>query len=80
MSFVSQFKAQAKVMAGDLRHRKIIRTALRNYEILVEVINGFPFYFRRKLPRALPVLKRRLALVADNLVIAQRGANDFAMT
>ena len=34
MSFVSQFKAQAKVMAGDLRHRKIIRTALRNYEIV----------------------------------------------
>ena len=24
MSFVSQFKAQARVMAGDLRHRKII--------------------------------------------------------
>ena len=37
MSFVSQFKAQAKVMAGDLRHRKIIRTALRNYEIVRDV-------------------------------------------
>src|ERR1700761_3506138 len=37
MSFVSEFKAQAKVMAGDLRHRKIIRTALRNYEIVRDV-------------------------------------------
>ncbi len=34
MSFVSQFKAQAKVMASDLRHRRIIRTALSNYEIV----------------------------------------------
>jgi L-lactate dehydrogenase complex protein LldF len=34
MSFVSQFKAQASVMAKDLRHRKIIRTALGNYEIV----------------------------------------------
>src|SRR5882724_2493580 len=33
MTFVSQFMKQARVMAGDLRHRKIIRTALANYEI-----------------------------------------------
>jgi L-lactate dehydrogenase complex protein LldF len=34
MSFVSQFKSAAGVMTKDLRHRKIIRTALRNYEIV----------------------------------------------
>ena len=34
MSFVSQFKSAAGVMAKDLRHRKIIRTALRNYEVV----------------------------------------------
>jgi L-lactate dehydrogenase complex protein LldF len=34
MSFVSQFKSAASVMAKDLRHRKIIRTALGNYEIV----------------------------------------------
>src|SRR5471030_121804 len=33
MTFVSQFMKQARVMAGDLRHRKIIRAALGNYEI-----------------------------------------------
>ena len=32
MSFVSQFKSAATVMAKDLRHRKIIRTALGKYE------------------------------------------------
>ena len=34
MSFVSQFKAAASVMTKDLRHRRIIRTALGNYEIV----------------------------------------------
>src|ERR1700744_3062570 len=34
MSFVSQFKNRADIMTRDLRHRKIIRTALRNYEIV----------------------------------------------
>ncbi len=34
MTFVSQFMKQARVMAGDLRHRKIIRTALGNYYIV----------------------------------------------
>src|ERR1700691_2820769 len=33
MNFVSQFKSAAAVMTKDLRHRKIIRTALGNYEI-----------------------------------------------
>src|SRR5450432_177988 len=33
MSFVAKFLKDARVMAGDLRHRKIIRTALGNYEI-----------------------------------------------
>jgi L-lactate dehydrogenase complex protein LldF len=33
MTFVSQFMKQARVMAGDLRHRQIIRAALGNYEI-----------------------------------------------
>ena len=31
--FAKQFIRQARVMAGDLRHRAIIRTALGNYEI-----------------------------------------------
>ena len=34
MTFVSQFLKQARVMTHDLRHRKIIRTALGNYEIV----------------------------------------------
>lgn len=34
MTFVSQFKNRARVMAKDLRHRNIIRTALSNYEIV----------------------------------------------
>lgn len=33
MTFATQFLQRARVMAGDLRHRKIIRTALGNYEI-----------------------------------------------
>ncbi len=33
-TFASQFLKQARVMAADLRHRKIIRTALTNYEIV----------------------------------------------
>ena len=33
MSFVEQFLKDARVMSSDLRHRKIIRTALGNYEI-----------------------------------------------
>src|SRR5580692_13088959 len=33
MTAVEQFLADAKVMSADLRHRKIIRTALGNYEI-----------------------------------------------
>jgi len=33
MTPVSQFLKDARVMAADLRHRKIIRTALGNYEI-----------------------------------------------
>jgi L-lactate dehydrogenase complex protein LldF len=33
MTFVSQFMKQARVMAGDLRHRQIIRAALGNYKI-----------------------------------------------
>ncbi len=34
MTFVSQFLKQARVMTSDLRHRRIIRTALGNYEIV----------------------------------------------
>jgi L-lactate dehydrogenase complex protein LldF len=34
MSFVSQFKAAASEKTRDLRHRQIIRTALRNYEVV----------------------------------------------
>ncbi len=33
MNFAAKFLKDARVMAGDLRHRKIIRTALGNYEI-----------------------------------------------
>jgi L-lactate dehydrogenase complex protein LldF len=33
MNFASQFLKDARVMAGDLRHRKIISTALGHYEI-----------------------------------------------
>src|SRR5580692_13110159 len=33
MTAVEQFLADAKVMSADLRHRKIVRTALGNYEI-----------------------------------------------
>src|ERR1700683_3795163 len=33
MTFVAKFLKDARVMAGDLRHRKIIRAALGNYEI-----------------------------------------------
>src|ERR1022692_1043177 len=33
-SFVSQFKSLASEKTRDLRHRQIIRTALRNYEIV----------------------------------------------
>ena len=32
-TFATQFLKRARVMAGDLRHRQIIRTALGNYEI-----------------------------------------------
>ncbi|MDD5140147.1 MAG: LutB/LldF family L-lactate oxidation iron-sulfur protein [Verrucomicrobiales bacterium] len=32
-TFAAQFLKHARVMSGDLRHRKIIRTALGNYEI-----------------------------------------------
>jgi L-lactate dehydrogenase complex protein LldF len=32
MTFVAKFLKDARMMAGDLRHRKIIRTALVNYE------------------------------------------------
>ena len=33
MTFVAQFLKDARVMAADLRHRRIIRTALGNYEL-----------------------------------------------
>ena len=33
-TFAAQFLKQARVMAADLRHRQIIRTALTNYEIV----------------------------------------------
>jgi L-lactate dehydrogenase complex protein LldF len=33
MNFAAQFLKDARTMAGDLRHRKIIRAALGNYEI-----------------------------------------------
>jgi L-lactate dehydrogenase complex protein LldF len=33
MTFAGQFRKRARVMAGDLRHRKIISAALGNYEI-----------------------------------------------
>ena len=33
MTFVAKFLKDARVMAGDLRHRKIIHTALGKYEI-----------------------------------------------
>ena len=49
-------------------------------EIFVEMIDGFPFGFGGKLPCAFPVLKRRPAFVAGDLVIAQRRADDLAMT
>jgi L-lactate dehydrogenase complex protein LldF len=32
-AFASQFKRQARILTRDLRHRQLIRTALRNYEI-----------------------------------------------
>jgi len=32
-AFATQFKEQARVMTRDLRHRQLIRTALRSYEI-----------------------------------------------
>src|ERR1035437_5878786 len=32
-AFATQFKKQARVMTRDLRHRQLIRTTLRNYEI-----------------------------------------------
>ena len=33
MNFASQFLKDARRMTGDLRHRKIIRTALSHYEV-----------------------------------------------
>jgi len=33
-SFVSQFKTQASAKTADLRHRQVIRTALRSYEVV----------------------------------------------
>ena len=33
-TFSAQFLKQARVLTADLRHRKIIRTALTNYEIV----------------------------------------------
>src|SRR5580704_10974549 len=33
MTFVDKFLKDARVMSADLRHRRIIRTALGNYEI-----------------------------------------------
>src|ERR1700728_2020193 len=33
MNFASKFLKQARTMTGDLRHRKIIRKALGNYEL-----------------------------------------------
>jgi L-lactate dehydrogenase complex protein LldF len=35
-----QFKSQAKVLARDLRHREIIQTALRNYEVVRDKTRG----------------------------------------
>ena len=49
------------------------------FEVFVELIERVPFCFGGKLARALPVLKRRRALVPGDLVIAQRRANDLAM-
>ncbi len=49
------------------------------FEIFVQMIDGFPFYFGGQLACALPVLKRHLALVARQLVMAQRRADDLAM-
>jgi hypothetical protein len=37
MSFVSQFKSAAGVMTKDLRHRKIIRTALHKLKTSSQV-------------------------------------------
>jgi len=34
MSSASQFKSRAAEKAGDLRHRSVIRTALRSYEVV----------------------------------------------
>ena len=33
-TFASQFTEQAQRMTRDLRHRRLIRTALRNYEVV----------------------------------------------
>ena len=43
----------------------------------VEVVDGIPFRFRRRLPRGFPVLERGLPLVTDDFVAAQRGADDL---
>src|ERR1035441_8717690 len=34
MNFVSQFKSLASEKTRDLRHRQVIRTALRSYEVV----------------------------------------------
>src|SRR5262245_29146464 len=35
-----QFKSQARVLTRDLRHREIIQTALRNYEVVRDKTRG----------------------------------------
>ncbi len=48
-------------------------------EIFVQMIERVPFRFGGELARGFPALKRRLALVAGDLIIAQRRADDLAM-
>jgi hypothetical protein len=48
-------------------------------EILVEVIDGLPFCFRRRLARRAVVGKCAARFVAHDFVFAQRGLDDIAM-
>src|SRR5437588_8523284 len=48
-------------------------------QILVQVIDCFPFDFGRSLSSLLPVLKARFGFVTDLLILAQSRFDDLAM-